>query len=167
MAKKLMVGKQLVDSAEFKRDSGEFIVYNDDVETVIKVIAQRQKEIVFLLNGEKKRAYYFMSAEGLHFDLAGKSYLISSVKKSLSKPGGSEDQGHLKSPMPGKILQVLVTKGKKVKPGDSLLVMEAMKMEHTIKSSIHAEVDEIYYEEGSLVDGDVELISLGEIKDKD
>ena len=106
-----------------------------------------------------------MSSEGLHFDLAGKSYLISSVKKSLTKSGSLEDEGQLKSPMPGKILQVLVVQGQKVKPGDSLLVMEAMKMEHTIKSTISAEVEEIYFEEGSLVDGDVELISLNEVKD--
>ena len=162
-----MVGKQLIDNAEFKRNSDEFIVKNDGEDSVIKVVAQREKEIVFLLNGQKKRAYYYMGKEGLHFDLAGKSYLITPVRKSLSKSAGSDDEGHLKSPMPGKILQVLVVDGQEVKPGESLLVMEAMKMEHTIKSKIHAKVDQIYFEEGSLVDGDVELISLQEIKDQD
>ena len=66
--------------------------------------------------------------------------------------------------MPGKVLQVLVNEGETVASGQALLVMEAMKMEHTIKSPSDAVVEKVLYDAGDLVEGDVELIVLGEGK---
>ena len=42
----------------------------------------------------------------------------------------------------------------------ALIVMEAMKMEHTIKAGFDGKVEKIFFNEGDLVEGDVELISL-------
>ena len=41
-----------------------------------------------------------------------------------------------------------------------MIVMEAMKMEHTIKANVDSVVDKVFFGAGDLVDGDVELISL-------
>ena len=62
--------------------------------------------------------------------------------------------------MPGKILQVLVNADDDVSVGQALIVMEAMKMEHTIKAGFNGKVEKIFFNEGDLVEGDVELISL-------
>ena len=62
--------------------------------------------------------------------------------------------------MPGKILQVLVNAHDSVSAGQALIVMEAMKMEHTIKAGFDGKVEKIFFNEGDLVEGDVELISL-------
>jgi acetyl/propionyl-CoA carboxylase alpha subunit len=65
------------------------------------------------------------------------------------EPGAVAVQGGLTAPMPGKIIRVLVTEGAKVAVGDALLVLEAMKMEHTIRAgtagtiqALHAAVGE-------------------------
>lgn len=47
------------------------------------------------------------------------------------------------APMPGKITKVFVTEGQPVAKGDALLVMEAMKMEYTLKADIAARVEKI------------------------
>lgn len=47
------------------------------------------------------------------------------------------------APMPGKISKVFVSVGQKVKKGDSLIVMEAMKMEYTLKSDLDTTVEKI------------------------
>lgn len=47
------------------------------------------------------------------------------------------------APMPGKITKVFVTEGQSVAKGDALLVMEAMKMEYTLKADITAHVEKI------------------------
>jgi biotin carboxyl carrier protein len=47
------------------------------------------------------------------------------------------------SPMPGKITKVFVNLGQKVKKGDALIVMEAMKMEYTLKSDMDSVVESI------------------------
>jgi propionyl-CoA carboxylase alpha chain len=44
------------------------------------------------------------------------------------------------SPMPGQVLRILVTEGQSVKPGDALIVLEAMKMEQTVKATIQGVV---------------------------
>lgn len=49
-------------------------------------------------------------------------------------PGGSSDQVH--APMPGKVSKILVNDGEPVTSGQAILVMEAMKMEYTLKAEI-------------------------------
>jgi 3-methylcrotonyl-CoA carboxylase alpha subunit len=49
-------------------------------------------------------------------------------------PGSENIQGSLSAPMPGKVIALNVKKGSKVKAGDVLVILEAMKMEHSIKA---------------------------------
>ncbi|MFG1513882.1 biotin/lipoyl-containing protein, partial [Halobacteriovorax sp. ZH3_bin.1] len=63
-------------------------------------------------------------------------------------------------PMPGKILKVHVELGQEVKIGDALIVMEAMKMEHTVKASRDGKIDAILVQEGQTIDGGVDLVEL-------
>jgi 3-methylcrotonyl-CoA carboxylase alpha subunit len=60
--------------------------------------------------------------------------------------------------MPGKVISVHVEIGDKVKVGDPLIVVEAMKMEHTITAPIDGEVAEINYAKGDQVDEGDQLI---------
>jgi 3-methylcrotonyl-CoA carboxylase alpha subunit len=62
--------------------------------------------------------------------------------------------------MPGKILKILVTIGQDVVIGTPILVMEAMKMEHTIKASKSGKIEKIFFKEGDQVSGGVELVKL-------
>ncbi|HEV3040405.1 MAG TPA: biotin carboxylase N-terminal domain-containing protein [Candidatus Angelobacter sp.] len=55
------------------------------------------------------------------------------------------------SPMPGQILRILVAAGQHVKPGDQLVVLEAMKMEQTIKTTIDGVVKAILVKLGDIV----------------
>jgi 3-methylcrotonyl-CoA carboxylase alpha subunit len=64
------------------------------------------------------------------------------------------------SPMPGKIFKVLKEVGEKVNKGDTILIMEAMKMEHPVKATSDGVIDNIFYKEGTQVDGGVELVSI-------
>ena len=64
------------------------------------------------------------------------------------------------SPMPGKILKLFIAQGMRVKKGDALLVMEAMKMEHTIKAIENGVVKKILYCEGDQVEGGVDLFDF-------
>jgi len=61
------------------------------------------------------------------------------------------EAGQLTAPMPGKIVALLVEAGQKVKKGESLLIMEAMKMEHTIAAPVDGVVKELMYLVGDQV----------------
>ena len=66
--------------------------------------------------------------------------------------GDTSEELDLCAPMPGKVLSVLVKPGDTVQHGDSLLVLEAMKMENVIKSSVSATVEEVPANAGSAVE---------------
>jgi pyruvate carboxylase subunit B len=70
-----------------------------------------------------------------------------------------EFAGGIKSNMQGMVLQVLVSRGAAVKKGDTLLVLEAMKMENPIHSPVDGRVTEIFVDAGDVVkNGDVLLV---------
>jgi len=64
----------------------------------------------------------------------------------------------LRSPMPGTVISVLIKKGDHVKMGDALILVEAMKMEHTIKAPAEGIVKEIFFNEGDAVTEGAELV---------
>jgi len=84
------------------------------------------------------------------------------------KPAHSEASGvgKLTAPMPGKLTQVLVAAGDAVKRGAPLLVVEAMKMEHTITAPMDGTIDRVRYAVGDLVEDGAELIAFVDEKAK-
>ena len=62
--------------------------------------------------------------------------------------------------MPGRVISVLVQPGDDVAKGQPLMIIEAMKMEHTIRAPGNATVATLTYAEGDLVDEGVELLTL-------
>ena len=64
--------------------------------------------------------------------------------------------------MPGTVINVMVKPNDKVEAGQDLIVMEAMKMEHTIKAHKAMQVKEVLYAVGDLVDEGSELITFEE-----
>lgn len=100
--------------------------------------------------------------------MSGERAVVSGIDLNISRyqyqrsgAGGSEE-GAMVSPMPGKILKVSVKVGDNVKKGDALIIMEAMKMEHTIKASSDGEITAVNCEEGSLVDGGLALVDISQ-----
>ena len=84
----------------------------------------------------------------------------SEIKPDLGTDNQNADMGSLKAPMHGSVVDLLVNVGDMVKKGDTLVIMEAMKMEHTIVAPADGAVNEFFFERGALVESDVELLSF-------
>ena len=81
---------------------------------------------------------------------------LDSVKIKETKLNPKDIEGSIKSNMQGTILSIKVKKGNKIKKGDIIATIEAMKMEQEIKSELAGEVKNIFVNEGDLVaSGDV------------
>jgi 3-methylcrotonyl-CoA carboxylase alpha subunit len=79
----------------------------------------------------------------------------------LAHAGQVESEGgRLTAPMPGKIVAVLVGKGDSVTKGAPLLIMEAMKMEHTIAAPADGVIEELLYAVGDQVTEGAQLLAF-------
>jgi 3-methylcrotonyl-CoA carboxylase alpha subunit len=68
--------------------------------------------------------------------------------------------GRLTAPMPGKVVAVIASSGQSVKKGEPLVIMEAMKMEHTISAPSDGLVEEVLYQVGDQVADGAPLLAF-------
>lgn len=85
------------------------------------------------------------------------------IEFQLATPDYGDDQdleesGGFIAPMNGTLVDVLVASGDRVTKGQTLVIMEAMKMEHSIQAPDDGVVTEVYYSAGDMVDGGKELL---------
>ncbi|MFA7505517.1 MAG: biotin/lipoyl-containing protein, partial [Burkholderiaceae bacterium] len=102
----------------------------------------------------------FVDGERIHlFTAEGPASFVAS---SPIAHAGDEapDAGQLTAPMPGKLIALMVAPGSKVRAGEPLAIMEAMKMEHTISAPIAGEVKQVFYAVGDQVAEGAQLIEL-------
>jgi glutaconyl-CoA/methylmalonyl-CoA decarboxylase subunit gamma len=74
--------------------------------------------------------------------------------------GGGADEGLITSPMPGKVVKILVKEGDSVTQGAPIIVVEAMKMENELLATKTGVVQKVYVSLGDTVEGGARLIAL-------
>ncbi len=88
------------------------------------------------------------------------AFHFSLTETDTGSDDGDAPGGNPRAPMTGIVSALLVELGQVVEADTPLLVMEAMKMEHTIRAPAKGEVSQFYFQPGDLVDGDVELLDF-------
>jgi acetyl/propionyl-CoA carboxylase alpha subunit len=110
-----------------------------------------------------RRRSYTVTSRGMTHEVDGPLGGVDLVElerhPSLAAPA---DPGSLHAPMPGRVLQVLVGEGDHVTAGQSLLVMEAMKMEHTLRAPVAGVVVSVGAAAGEQVEAETALIVIRE-----
>lgn len=86
--------------------------------------------------------------------------LDAKIIKRFAEPGNEVPEGGLVAPMPGKVIEVKVKKGDRVKAGDTLVIIEAMKMEHSIKAIKNGKVAKLMVVLNQQVDNGATLLVL-------
>jgi propionyl-CoA carboxylase alpha chain len=77
------------------------------------------------------------------------------------RPARASSHESANSPMPGQVLRILVREGQQVKTGDALVVLEAMKMEQTIRTTINGRVQSVLVKTGQVVAPGQMLVEIG------
>jgi len=91
---------------------------------------------------------------------AGGDYRRLTLREALPREDAEARGGSLTAPMPGRIIQVMSRPGDAVKKGQGLLILEAMKMEHTITAPADGVVKEVHFAAGEQVLEGTELVTL-------
>lgn len=119
-------------------------------------------QLALKLNGETTNASFFLQDKTLTlFTAAGKVEVqLRTASVDDYNPAAGGNEGDIIAPMNGSLIACMVKAGQTVAEGDALLVVEAMKMEHTIYAPSAGTVTEIYYQVGDLVAADAQLLHL-------
>ncbi len=151
--------KVTVDSGEISVDDKPFDwdmitvkenyyhIIRDNVSYSVELVEAdfETKKLIIKVNGEK-------------FEITAKDKFDILLKKLGMNNKASTQLKELKSPMPGLIMALKVTAGQEVKKGDTLLILEAMKMENIIKSPGDGIVKSIKVKQGDSVEKNSILI---------
>lgn len=106
-----------------------------------------KNETTLLINGQEKKVISEIVDKKIWFKVDEQIFAYDIVELSQSSHAKSKSQekspDKIKAPMPGKITKIFVKEGQTVKKGDALVVMEAMKMEYTLKSDLDTIVEKV------------------------
>jgi 3-methylcrotonyl-CoA carboxylase alpha subunit len=92
--------------------------------------------------------------------LDGESWRLTEIDSLAARAGEDPTAGRLTAPMPGRVTQLMVQRGTSVRRGQPLMVIEAMKMEHTVTAPADGVVEAVRFGPGELVEEGAELITL-------
>jgi len=92
----------------------------------------------------------------------GRTIAAESEKKSSRRGSVKIKTGDVLAPMPGKVTKLLKQKGDLVKAGEAVLVMEAMKMEYTLKAEVSGKIEQIHGAVGEQVPLGKMLVKINE-----
>ncbi len=159
-----------------------YYLINEDLEVAIDVLVskglrERERKVICKYKGVDKNILirklageYFASFDGLSWRQVAKQegpQKILNINNVYSlyrgyKPSGLVvgAEGEFVTQMPGKIIKIAVKIGEKIKAGDILIVIEAMKMENEIRSPKDGIVEKIHITEGQVLDEGVIMMEV-------
>ena len=129
----------------------EFLFPNTEYSIKENTIKISQGGQIIIANVVKNKETWWVHINGRTL-----TYTSADSRKASTKI----TQGSLQAPMPGTILDIQVSPGQSIETGQSLLVMEAMKMEHKITAPFNGTVEKINCKKDQKVDRGFVLIEL-------
>ncbi|RJF95444.1 acetyl/propionyl/methylcrotonyl-CoA carboxylase subunit alpha [Noviherbaspirillum saxi] len=141
------------------RDTGWSLGLNNAV-SAMTLVERTGQHLVIKVDGTAIRGTVVRAGDVFHVFSGGAHYVLD-YNDPLAHAGEAEAEGgRLTAPMPGKIVALLVEQGKTVEKGAPLLIMEAMKMEHTIAAPANGTVEELLYAVGDQVAEGAQLLAF-------
>ncbi len=127
-------------------------------QTTLHIGQSAGNELVLTLGNRTYKAAAFRAGREWHLFCDG-DYRRLSLKQETGDAAG-EAGGSLAAPMPGRVVRVIAHPGARVAKGDALVILEAMKMEHTITAPADGVVKEVHFAEGEQVLEGAQLVTL-------
>ncbi|MBU2976681.1 acetyl/propionyl/methylcrotonyl-CoA carboxylase subunit alpha [Alteromonas sp. C1M14] len=112
------------------------------------------------LDGHRQCFGWAMSQSHMTLFTEHGALVFAPVSADLGESDSQQGQTEFAAPMNGSVVAVMVEAGMKVRKGDTLLIMEAMKMEHNITAPCDGQIMDIFYQQGELVDGGATLLEF-------
>lgn len=128
-----------------------FTVQLCDQTICIEVLERTIEQLVYLIDGVRRRVQYVLDGDQLYLDRDNGNVAIRNVTYTAPAIVDVAGDGKIRAPMDGAVVNILVNKGDQVVKGQTLLVLEAMKIQQQIKSDVDGVVDDVLGQQGQQV----------------
>ncbi len=127
-----------------------------------QLLQQSLYQLELLIDGQHHTTKIFKVGEKLEILFQNQYFSLEVANNNLGQIENQEEE-QLIAPMPGTLVALMVNTGQKVIKGDKLLVIEAMKMEHTLYAPRDGIVKSCHYRVGDLIEEGAELLEFESI----
>ncbi len=108
---------------------------------------------VFEITADSNEQHKFsILIEGEHFEAVIRTSLQEKANKLLEQKFSVHHKTEVKAPMPGMILKIKKKSGEKIIQGETVMILEAMKMENDLRAVQSGEIKELFVKEGTAVE---------------
>lgn len=131
------------------------------VSYTVKVLSNQPGELSLLFDGKPLRLYWAAAGDKKWVSLDGCTYLLEKPAPAAVRKGSEASaEGNLRAPMPAQVRAVQVTEGEPVEKGQTLLLLEAMKMEIRLSAPRSGKVSRLLVQAGQIVQRDQVLVEI-------
>jgi 3-methylcrotonyl-CoA carboxylase alpha subunit len=149
-------------NVELSRAPDGYRLHFADRSLPVNLHAEDDGSAVLTVAGHSERVVIATRGDDVFIHLGGAAYQLRYEhplqRLAAQLQGSAED--HVRAPMPGSLVAVHVKAGQSVARGDTLLVMESMKMETTIAAPRDGVVEAVHFAVGQTFDRDALLLEL-------
>lgn len=128
-----------------------FTVQLCDKTVCIDVLERTPEQLVYLIDDVRRRIQYVLDDDQLYLDRDNGNVLICNVTYAAPETADVAGDGKIRAPMDGAVVNILVNKGDQVLKGQTLLILEAMKIQQQIKSDVDGVVEDVLGQQGQQV----------------
>lgn len=128
-----------------------FTVQLCDQTICIEVLERTIEQLVYLIDGVRRRVQYVLDGDQLYLDRDNGNVAIRNVTYAAPEIADVAGDGKIRAPMDGAVVNILVNKGDQVIKGQTLLVLEAMKIQQQIKSDVDGVIEDVLGQQGQQV----------------
>lgn len=146
-----------------ERKGGVFQARIGDREYTVDACRASEQLLSFIVEGRSVLAHLSRGETGWILGVGGKQYVLddpSAVGVETAGGASGGGTGLIATPMPGKIVEVLVEQGAAVKAGEPLLILESMKMQNEIAADVDGVVKTIHFKAGDLANFGDPLVEI-------
>ncbi len=152
----LRCGKSVLEIALNEQDK-HFVISEDQgpgqpaISVEISTLAQTDEQLTFIYNGVRQRCEYLIDGDDIYLRVGTGYHHYTDLTHEEAVSEGAAGSGKIIASMDGAIIDVLAEVGDRVVKGQSLVMLEAMKMEHPLKSDVGGTVESIKVQAGDQV----------------
>ncbi len=156
---RILVGETEYVIAVEETGADQFVMTCDNHDAATSGVLT-DNELIATIDGHRQTAFVVELGDAISLFTDSASFEFSLALPDLGEEADHDDGTGFKAPMNGTVVDILAKAGDQVQAGDTLIILEAMKMEYAIKAPAPGTVTEIFYAKGDLVDGGSDLISF-------